>query len=476
MSHSGKLFRAILLLVILVFSLSSLAFAQESVGVGDTVESSVDNGTVEYTITLAADESIVIALDSDDFDPYIEVLDSAGTSLATDDDSGGNFNALLDFTAPADDTYTIVVQSWVGAATGSYTLSISEGGAAGEESGGLGGLLGGSSDGESDSAAQQDGGDISVGDSITGTANNNTPEYSISLTEGQSVQIDIVSDDFETYLEVLNSGGSIIDENDDGGDGLNSRLFFTAPETATYTLRVRAFGGDATGNFTLTVAESNVVAEVSGGTLSFNEPVTVDPDSAQSVVYNFEASQGDVVNISAISAGDSDLEATLILTGPTGAEVANSDDAGSFFNPQLRRVELPSTGAYTLNVQGPSDAPLVDSFVLTLESTELLVATDGPVTLTLNEDTQYDVVTLNVENGTSYVVTISSNVELDSTLYGDMCEPGESFADTRISISGATEMAFVYTAGVSGRANFELEYFAFGSDSIELTIEANPLN
>ncbi len=476
MSHSGKLFRAILLLVILVFSLSSIAFAQESVGVGDTVESSVDNGTVEYTITLAADESIMIALDSDDFDPYIEVLDSAGTSLATDDDSGGNFNALLDFTAPADDTYTIVVQSWVGAATGSYTLSISEGGAAGEESGGLGGLLGGSSDGESDSAAQQDGGDISVGDSITGTANNNTPEYSISLTEGQSVQIDIVSDDFDTYLEVLNSGGSIIDENDDGGDGLNSRLFFTAPATATYTLRVRAFGGDATGNFTLTVAESNVVAEVSGGTLSFNEPVTVDPDSAQNVVYNFEASQGDVVNISAISAGDSDLEATLILTGPTGAEVANSDDAGSFFNPQLRRVELPSTGAYTLTVQGPSEAPLVDSFVLTLESTELLVATDGPVTLTLNEDTQYDVVTLNVENGTSYVVTISSSVELDSTLYGDMREPGESFADTRISISGATEMAFVYTAGVSGRANFELEYFAFGSDSIELTIEANPLD
>jgi len=474
MIRNGKIVRFATLFLILIFSLSSIAFAQDSVAVGDTIDGSAEDANVEYTIDLAAEEAVVIALDSVDFDAYLELLDSSGAVVASDDDSGGNLNSLLEFTAPAADTNTIDVSNFIGAPTGSYTLTIS--GADGE-SGGLGGLLGGgSSDSDSDSsstAAQGEG--LSVGDTVEGTADNSTPEFSISLDEGQSVQIDVISDDFDPYLELLDGAGSIIDENDDGGDGLNSRLFFTAPSSATYTIRVRAFGGDATGDFTVSVVTSEVVAEASGGTLSFDEPMTVEPDSAQNIVFDFEASQGDVVNISAISEGESDLEATLVLTGPTGAEVVNSSDLGSYFNPHLRRVELPSTGTYTLTVQGEDDNPLVDSFVLTLESTELLVATDGPVSLTLSEDVQFDVVSLNVENGQSYVVTITANVELDSTLYGDMREPGESFADTRISISGASEMAFVYEAGVTGRTSFELEYFAFGGDAVELTIEAAPL-
>jgi hypothetical protein len=472
MIRSGKVARFAALFLILIFSLSSIAFAQDAIAVGDTVEGTADNESVQYSINLEADEAVEISLDSVDFDAYIELLDSSGTTIASDDDSGGNLNSLLEFTAPEAGTYTIIVRSWVGDASGDFTLSVS--GAGGSDGGSLGGLLGGSSSDSTSDAAQ--GGDLSVGDSIEGTADNNTPEFSVALSEGQSVQIDIVSEDFDTYLELLDSNGSIIDENDDGGDGLNSRLFFTAPASDTYIIRVRAFGGDATGDFTVSVSESNVVAEASGGTLSFGDSITVEPDSAQNVVFDFEASQGDVVNISVVATGDSDLEATLILTGPTGAEVANSDNVGSFFNPQLRRIELPSTGSYTLTVQGPSESPLVDSFVLSLESTELLLATDGPVTLTLSEEVQFDVVTLDVQNGQSYVVTITADAELDSTLYGDMREPGESFADTRISVSGASEMAFVYTASITGRASFELEYFTFGSDEVEITIEAAPLN
>lgn len=476
MIHTFKLVRSIFLLVIFTLLLNSIAFAQDTVSVGDVVEGNAANENVEYAITLDAAEVVVIELTSSAFDAYIELLDSAGAVVGSDDDSAGDLNARLEFTAPAADTYTIIVRSWAGTANGDYTLSVSGAGAEGSESGttGLGGLLGGSSNSDSSADAQQSG-DLVVGDSITATADGNQPEFAITLEEGQSVQIDVSSDDFDTYLEVRDASGALIDENDDGGDSLNSRLFFTAPASATYILRVRAFGGNATGTFTISVVESNVVSEQAGGTLSFNEPITVTPESAQSIVYTFEANQGDVVNISAVATGDSDIEATLLLTGPTGAEVANSQDAGSFFNPQIRRAELPSTGTYTLVVEGSNESPMVDSFTLTLEGTELLVATDGPVTLALSEDLQFDVVTLDVQNGTRYVVTITADAELDSTLYGDMREPGESFADTRISLSGVTEMAFVYEAGVTGRASFELEYFTFGDDVVELTIEAAPL-
>jgi len=284
MFSTRKVIRSLAILLVLTFFISSFALAQEAISVGDTVEGTAAAASVEYSLTLDAEQSVIIALESLDFDTYIEVLDNSGASIASDDDGGDGLNSRLEFTAPAAGTYTIIVRSWLGEADGAYTLSIE-----GEGGGGaLGGLLGGgssSSESSSESAAAEGGGDLSVGDSITVSDASGQPEYTISLSEGESVQINVESEEFDTYMELLDGSGDVIAEDDDGGDGLNSRLFFTAPSSGTYTIRIRSFGGgNVDGEFTLSVAASDVVSQAEGGSLSFNEPITVEPGSALSLV------------------------------------------------------------------------------------------------------------------------------------------------------------------------------------------------
>ena len=78
----------ILFLLLLVFGLATTAFAQEEIGVGDTVEDEADGDVVEYEIELEEGDVILIDLQSDDFDTIVRVLDEDGDELDMDDDGG----------------------------------------------------------------------------------------------------------------------------------------------------------------------------------------------------------------------------------------------------------------------------------------------------------------------------------------------------------------------------------------------------
>jgi len=79
-------------------------------------------------------------------------------------------------------------------------------------------------------------------------------DYTIELSAGDQVAIDLISDSFDTIVTLLASDGSTIAENDDGPDGTtNSLLFSRITETGTYIIRVRAFGETGGGLFTLKV-------------------------------------------------------------------------------------------------------------------------------------------------------------------------------------------------------------------------------
>ncbi len=79
-------------------------------------------------------------------------------------------------------------------------------------------------------------------------------DYTIELSAGDQVAIDLISDSFDTIVTLLASDGSTIAENDDGPDGTtNSLLFSRITESGTYIIRVRAFGETGGGPFTLKV-------------------------------------------------------------------------------------------------------------------------------------------------------------------------------------------------------------------------------
>ncbi|PJF22627.1 MAG: hypothetical protein CUN56_05085 [Phototrophicales bacterium] len=105
---------------------TSMAVAQTAINPGDVIEDTANGEAVLYTFSATAGMNYLIKLESDDFDPLVEILNSDEDVIASDDDSGGFFNALLSFTAPTDGIYTIVVTSWSGSPAGVYTLSLSE--------------------------------------------------------------------------------------------------------------------------------------------------------------------------------------------------------------------------------------------------------------------------------------------------------------------------------------------------------------
>lgn len=87
-------------------------------------------------------------------------------------------------------------------------------------------------------------------------------DYSIDLTKGDQVAVDLVSEDFDTIVMLIGEDGTKIGENDDGTDGsTNSLLFTRIEENGRYIVRVRAFGDTSGGKFRLKVSRLKAVSK-----------------------------------------------------------------------------------------------------------------------------------------------------------------------------------------------------------------------
>jgi predicted Zn finger-like uncharacterized protein len=76
--------------------------------------------------------------------------------------------------------------------------------------------------------------------------------FLVQMQAGQQYQIDLMSQEFDAFLYVLQNN-VILAFDDDGGEGLNSRIVFRPPNTGLYHIVATSLGGNSNGNFTLTV-------------------------------------------------------------------------------------------------------------------------------------------------------------------------------------------------------------------------------
>ncbi|WP_239113013.1 PPC domain-containing protein [Halomicronema sp. CCY15110] len=80
-------------------------------------------------------------------------------------------------------------------------------------------------------------------------------DYTVQFEDGDQVAIDLISEEFDTLITLLGPDGTTVGENDDGPDGTtNSLLFARITESGTYTVRVRSYAGQGSGEFLLKVA------------------------------------------------------------------------------------------------------------------------------------------------------------------------------------------------------------------------------
>ncbi len=92
---------------------------------GDLVVISDESFYDYYPVEGKANQSFTITLESQDFDPYLAIVDSNLEVIQEHDDiSQTNKNSEIDFVLPADGVYLIIVNSHKPQETGKYILSI----------------------------------------------------------------------------------------------------------------------------------------------------------------------------------------------------------------------------------------------------------------------------------------------------------------------------------------------------------------
>lgn len=278
--------------------------------------------------------------------------------------------------------------------------------------------------------------------------------WSVAAQPGSELQVDMRSSDFDTYLYVVGPGlGSGI-EDDDGGDGLNSRVCFSVTEPQGYRIVAAALGSDV-GGFTLSVAEtvggcgssSGGAIEVDlaslpteGRVLSVGDRATGrltggDPVSFGSPVqaWAVHGTAGQPFSVDLLSDA---FDAYLTVLGPGLDDWMSDDDGAGGCNSRVT-LAFPETGTYRVIAStlgsGAGEFTLVASEQPGPESPESCVPSS-------NTD---------MEQGAFEDVPVSGELEVEGDVLGTMRD-GDVFVGNR-AVQGWT-----LTAGAGDRLALDL--------------------
>ena len=300
----------------------------------------------------------VVDLSSENFDSYLVVGDRSGgifNPIRSNDDGGMELDARLAFIAPRTGTYLVVAQALGDGADdiGIYTLRVQD--------------LGEPRPAEPTAIAAGDvvQGELTYDDPVMMDEEGSSYDlYSVRLQPGQRYAISVASDAFDTFLEAGPLRGESIEvthSDDDGGDGTDSRLLFTAEEATRLGVRVTSFAAGV-GPYTLRVdtipapgpltAQELAFGETREGELSLGDHML--PDGTYFDLYSFRGEAGDTV---VISLSSDELDMFLSLGRPMGAGemdvMETDDDGGEGYNARLI-YRLPESGEYHVRAESYS--------------------------------------------------------------------------------------------------------------------------
>ncbi|MEA5450113.1 trypsin-like peptidase domain-containing protein [Leptolyngbya sp. CCNP1308] len=197
-----------------------------------------------YRFEGQAGQTVTIAMNSQEVDPYLILLapDHEDFSIQ-DDDSGGDRSARISVQLPYTGSYIILANSYGQGESGRYQLQLSQ----------TGGGQGGPTPNAPNGAVLRQQGNLGPGDR-TLQDGSYYQEFSFSGRAGQSVRLRLESPDFDTYLILLDEGRNRLAENDDANpNNTNSEIAVTLPRNGTYSVLVNSYQAGGQGRFLLTV-------------------------------------------------------------------------------------------------------------------------------------------------------------------------------------------------------------------------------
>jgi hypothetical protein len=189
-------------------------------------------------------------------------------------------------------------------------------------------------------------------------------DHRIRLEAGQRYRITVEAEAFDTVAKLLRPGqDEPLAENDDYGDGLNSRISYSPSESGDYVLRVTGFSAEARGAYAARVEQSPPLpAPISTagtpvtttgtwslweGALTETDP---DRDGRHYVDYlvRFDAGQRRFISLEA--AGDWDPMVEILPAAEReGDSVDQDDDSGTGLN-SLLAFQPEEAGDYIVRV------------------------------------------------------------------------------------------------------------------------------
>ena len=314
-----------------------------------------------YSFTLTESKVVTIALTSDDVDTYMYLKNGVGRdgNVVTEDDDGGyGVNSqIVSILQPGD--YTIEATTYGSGDSGSFTLGINTAAFNGCIEN-LGTLSGTRTVSRTSTWAQ--------GCESSNRSGSYTRHYSFTLTQETIVTVDLTSPSSsvaDPYLYLMRGAGvdgAIIDRDDDGGTGRNSRIARVL-QSGEYTIEATTFDSGDSGGFTLEINISafNVCVE-NLGALSGTQTVSRTGAWAQECDspnrlgryaqhYSFTLTQETIVTVDLTSPSSPSPDPAPYLylmrgEGVDGAIIDSDDNGGAGSNSRIARVL--QSGEYTI--------------------------------------------------------------------------------------------------------------------------------
>lgn len=313
----------------------------------------------DHAIQLEAGQRYRISVDSTAFDPVARLYRQGSTDPVAENDDGDGFNSRITFTPTESGAYTLRVVAFSAEGRGAYTAGVAQlpalppaqvvpwqGSGRIENSDPTDTLARPS---EAEGPAPQ----VSV----------HYDEHVLRLDAGQRYIIRVNSSAFDPMARLYRDGEtSPVAENDDGDEGLNSRISFRPEAAGTYVLRVSPLDSDGTGAYTASAErapalpapltaftrQQTMVWKVYTGALTNRDGESTSGGRVDDYLVQFAAGQERFI---ALDAPDFDSVVQVIAVDRRDTEetLASNDDGGNSLNSMLR-FKAETAGDYIVRV------------------------------------------------------------------------------------------------------------------------------
>lgn len=178
--------------------------------------------------------------------------------------------------------------------------------------------------------------------------------YTFQGSEGQIVQIDVMSSDFDAFAILQDAAGNELTRDDDGGDGLDARITYTLPNSGTYRVVANTYRADRFGSYRIRLTGLAASSARSGMAVRRNARVTgrltsTDPRMADNSVFHYYLYNGRAGETITVDVMSREFDAYAIIQDATGNELSRDDDSGEGTNARVT-FRLPTAGQYRIVV------------------------------------------------------------------------------------------------------------------------------